>query len=280
MFEMKARLQIAAAVVLMFPCFSFANELLVEVSKGDEQRIAARNKFFIEEQLYFAKNHRIVRVNSGLLTSGTPVIRLTLFALEIDVERQAFEFLGDETGFIWRGIYSDRAFTLEEYTNSNAKRSEEASKLLYEQIFGVEIAGSLYSIDRRNDQAVEETGMFRDPETGHFKRQSELLRSSPKQKSRDLVFSSQFTIKPVLKRENLRPSDGPFVGEFHLRPLPRDPEYALLYEVDEQKIFPGIDEYDVVTLETREKIEMYNRHVESVRRKKLEEEASNLEGAK
>lgn len=80
-------------------------ELLIPVSGQEEQQVRAKQDYFLKKHNYFAKRHRIVRINTDVLLNA-PRFRITFFDdASVTVRRERIQYGGPEerSTFIWKG---------------------------------------------------------------------------------------------------------------------------------------------------------------------------------
>ena len=195
-------------------------ELLIPVTGQAEQQVREKQGYFLKKHTYFAKRHRIVRVDTDVLFNE-PTFRITFFDdASVIVRRDEFEYRGTEKSrFIWKGHMEGQGIALEDFLTEG--NSPERARIEYSALVEVWIAGA--------KQVYH-------PETGT---------------SSSLVGLDAKTMKPI---NSVDPSKGEYefydIGTeiaplslsatFRLHSLDPDKRYLIVMEVDPAKLLsPG-----------------------------------------
>lgn len=206
-------------------------ELLLPVSDHEELELRTKNEYFLQKELYFAKNHRIVIVDIDALVSEAP-ITIQLFDGEsinvrpVEITRGIIEVIR------WKGIVEDPPFNADEFRDDNV--TEEEANLAFEALFGVEFGASLAEyIEGLDANFWVHQGQPRSSENLFYGISDDIwIRESGKQ--------------------------------YFLRLLDMGGPYHVLYEVDESKRFPAGPLYDFRNWSLGKKRREYRDFIESL----------------
>lgn len=220
-------------------------ELFIPVSGQEEQQVRRENQYFLKLHNYFAKRHRIVRVNTGVLFNA-PRFRITFFDdMSISVRRDSITYNGESKAmFSWTGRMENQPIAPEDFLSRGhpPDRANDA----YAAVVEVSIAGSSYVYD---------------PKTGRSSslasRDSKTLRptaSVDRSKGQYKIRAIQTEISPLSLSTT-----------FRLKPLETDKRYHVLIETDPAKILsPGIEGGPRNEAEREFRIQQYKQFVESL----------------
>lgn len=252
------------AISAILPSLSFAQapELLISVTGEENRRVAAANEYFLKKDGYFAKRHRIVRLNTDLLFGSETNLTITLFDdVSFRVNRIEIERRNGGDVFTWHGQY-ELPFNREAYIKANRHMSVENANRRYDNLVDLKISGSLYVFDRDVAQAEEISGMRQDSQTGLIV--NERLRLAGKLQRGTVVYSINSDLRPLLPPEAPRQDGSPFYGMFQIRSLPMDLRYAAVYEIDPSKNVKLVDGARSLTSSEVDKHRRYREFVDSL----------------
>jgi hypothetical protein len=207
---------IVATSLVPSDCFAQVPELLIEVTGSEEATVRAENEYFLKKHLYFAKRHRIVRINDAALESQE-AIRISTFdreSLIVAVTKREVDRNGFTTG--WEGEIAEPPFSAKELMDQVPTLEE--AKLLHSSMFTVVISTARYAYDELTG-AITPTRADEDPEN-----------ASPRS-------SSFYGLHANISIPTLS-------GQYRLRSLEMDPRYHILIEDDQAKLFPPGPLYD------------------------------------
>lgn len=192
-----------------------AQDLLIPVTGVELAEVRADNDYFINRHLFFAKRHKIVRVDAELLKSEES-LNVGLFdGLTITIARENVH-VSPGREIYWTGLITDPAFDPDYYHKGD--RTTEYAHTLYVAAFDVRLSAVAYDRELTTGTAFEATRGYTAPSIG----------SAP----------------PVFEEEAFYEVYADFSaptlpGRYRLRALETNPEYHVLYEVDREKIYTG-----------------------------------------
>lgn len=126
------------------------SELLIPISRDELAQVEQSNEYFLKARLYFAKRHRIVRVNKTVLESDEP-FTISLFPnTQITVARETVRIY-PESVIHWKGKITDPSVPLSTFVN--AGMPEEEATAVWESTVGLSITGVAYDIDILTNQS-------------------------------------------------------------------------------------------------------------------------------
>jgi hypothetical protein len=215
--------------------------LLTEVRGSEEATVRAKNEYFLKRELYFAKRHRIVKVNADVLKSEE-AITIALFdgtALTLEVTSLKV----DSNGFItaWEGTIPNPPISAEDLLDQVSTIEE--ARFLHSAMFTISIAATRYDYD-------EATGVSTP---------SYISKRTPKQNPEqgDLSISIFYGIHANISVPTLP-------ERYWIRSLELSPKYHLLIEVDDSKTFPPGPLYDAEHPEIAERRRRYVDFLQSI----------------
>ena len=140
-------LAVLTIVSSLVPFDSFAElpELLTPVTGSEEAIVTSENDYFLKKHLYFAKRHRIVRVDLDLLESVEQFtislfddVSLAVEVTELDVDR-------DKLVIRWKGRVINPKYSFDDL-NRRLQNPEDA-KSLHDGLFGLSISAGQFDYD-------------------------------------------------------------------------------------------------------------------------------------
>lgn len=210
---------ILIALLSLFSSHAFAEpqELLVPVTDSEGAIAEASNEYFLKKETYFAKQYRIVKVNTDVLVNAEQIrislfdgLSVTLEVSSVDVHPEGFEIL-------WRGRFIEPSgVSIDELVAGGMSRK--GAEKVASQLNSLTIGAAQVSYD---ENARLKYGH-------HFPRFSE-FRSASRRFSLDgqsPIYEVGFYIHRVVLPK-----------VYELRPLASDPQYHVLIELDPDKIY-------------------------------------------
>lgn len=208
------------AVLLVSPGAGYSQqsklpELLIPLNQSEIATIRQENDYFIRSRLFFAKRHRIVRINETVLQSDEP-FTISLFPnTRITVARESARIEPDSL-IHWKGKITDPSVSLSTFVNTGMP--EEEATAVWESIVGLSITGVAYDRDIASNQSYPSNSEknaqgFRRPEN-----------SSLITKSAFYSFATNISL----------PSNG---GTYQIRALESSPEFHIVLERDKSREF-------------------------------------------
>lgn len=202
-------LPVALASLLATSTFAEPPDLLVPVSDAARPIVEANNPYFLAKETYFAKQYRIVTVNTQLLQTAE-TIKVTLFddrAIVLEVDGVDVHPKG--LTIAWNGHFVEP--TLSVVDLGATELSPDEAKALLQDLQTVGIFASEVSFDER----------FRTKYQHNFARFEE-FRNRDKPALYEVVFLFQSAVLPKV---------------YELRPLASDPQHHVLIEWDPDRTF-------------------------------------------
>lgn len=176
------------------------SELLIPISPDELTQVEQSNEYFLKARLYFAKRHRIVRINETVLQSNEP-FTISLFPdTQITVARESARIY-PESVIHWKGKIT----------------SPEATAVL-ESTVGLSITGVAYDRDIASNRSYPSRS---ERNAQGFKRPDD---SSLIAKSAFYSFATDISL----------PSNG---DGYQIRALEASPEFHIVIEVDKSREF-------------------------------------------
>ena len=221
-------IRVASLIVGCNLLFAYAiaetpDELLIPVSQEELAQVQQSNEYFLKARLYFAKRHRIVRINESVLESDQPFI-ISLFPdTQITVKRDSVE-IEPNTLIYWKGKIIDPPFATSALANSGFPEKE--AEEIWESAVGLSIAGVVYDRDIATNQSFPAR---HERSAQGFKRPEDTSRIE-----KSAFYSVAINI--------LSP---PLNGNYKIRSLEATPDYHVVYEFDMSRRFsrkPSTDE--------------------------------------
>jgi hypothetical protein len=193
--------------ILPLPSLAEPPELLVPITDSERTIVEANNPYFLPAETYFAKQYRIVRVDTELLLNAKQ-IRITLFdGQSVTLETVDVEAGSKALDIAWEGRYLEPYYiSVDELVAGGMDRK--AAESVLPDLNRVRIFVSQVSFDEST--RVKYSHLF--PRFQRFRTSGAPLY--------DVTF--------VLQR----------FGGIELRSLASDPEHHVLIEYDPEKVFP------------------------------------------
>jgi len=192
-------------------------ELFIPVTEQEEQQVREKQDYFLKRSNYFAKRHRIVRVNTDVLFNE-PRFRITFFDdASITVQRKSV----DQGAMItWKGQMENQPISVEEFVRAGDPR--DVARDAYSTWVDVSISAAKQVYDPETGRSAPLIG--RDLKTGRP------INSVDSSKGQYTFYHAGAEISPLSLKKTYR-----------LRPLEWDSRYHILYEEDPAKrITPGL----------------------------------------
>ena len=236
------------AVLLFSPGAAFSQqkeppELLIVVDQSAIATIQQENDYFIRSRLFFAKRHRIVRVNKTVLESDEP-FTISLFPdTRITVARDSIRIQPDSL-IHWKGKITSPSVPLSTFVNRRMPgMPEEEAIAVWEAIVGLSITGVAYDRDISTNQSY--------PSKSVRNAQGFIRPDGP-----SLIEKSAFY---AFATTNISlPSNG---GTYQIRALPASPEFHTVIEVDKSREFSVESSTDP---ENEKRRDAYNSYMKSL----------------
>ena len=210
---MKQSLVVVALSTVLFSTGVAADEmeLLVPISGEEMSKVEAENAYFLKKHRYFAKQSKIVRINSEALKNAKN-IHIELFGgVGLTAERHQFEEIAGRE-IVWTGMVTDPAFDRSRYDHG----SKEKADCQYQTDFRIRLIGR--SFDREiYSGAVFESGQDFMPKQGSLV---------------DIRRNDFYTVLADIRLPTL-PS------QYKIRALEMSPEFHILIEVDRNLEYPA-----------------------------------------
>ena len=206
------------AVLLLLPLRGFAQlpEFLTPVLGSEEAEARAINEYFLNKNTYFAKQYRIVIVNTSLL-EDVETFKISLFDdVSVTVSVSKLRVHPEGRSILWTGRIIEPAISLEDLIDGGLSHEDAVS--LIPNLDEVSIVAGEISFD-------DATGTKYYSHYPKFKKykKSDTQRSANKTA---LLYDVGF----VLSGFHLS-------SEYELHPLESDKQYHVLIEVDQEKHF-------------------------------------------
>jgi len=125
-------------------------ELLIPISRDELAQVEQSNEYFLKARLYFAKRHRIVRINESVLNSDV-AFTISLFPdTQVTVRRDSIRIDPDSL-IHWKGKIIHPPVPLSTFVNSGMPEGEATA--VWESIVGLSITGVAYDRDVASNQS-------------------------------------------------------------------------------------------------------------------------------
>ena len=219
------------ATIFAIPTSAFAQlqELFISITPSEESAVRTKNDYFLKKHLYFAKRHRIVRVNTDLFETAVQ-FSIPLFDDEsISVSRTKVEANSDRYIINWHGQIADPPFPAEELTKQGVPLEE--SEFLHSTLFSISMAAVSHDYDLATGASTPSS--FRKTED-----------------NAGLHTSTFYAVAADISVPTL-PS------QYKLISLEMDRRYHLLIEIDPAKMFPPGPYFDAEHPELGTKRQQY-----------------------
>ena len=229
-------LTILAASLSLFLSHALADapEFLIPVTGSDEAIARVNNPYFLKKETYFAKQYRIVKVNTDLLLNADQ-IKIPLFD-DLSVTLQVSKVNVHVNGFTigWTGRFIEPSVSVDDLVAGGL--SPKRAEALFQHVNSLSISAAQISFD--------ETTRLKYPH--YFPRFEKFLNSTRKFSSdgKSAVYEVGFLIEGIVLPKT-----------YELIPLFSDPQYHVLIEVDRNKLFvKPFEDDDTSYTETPENI--------------------------
>ena len=190
------------------------SDVLITVTGSDAAKVDVDSEYFLKKHRYFAKRHRLVRFNGGLLESNEEFV-IPLFDDEsITVAVTSLEISGGGSTILWSGRVTEPSIPIDDLIAQGMTPNQ--AKSAHSSLFRISFAAIRYEYDEvtRTSKRVGASNNAR-PVDGS----TEGLRVDK-------------TIYYQVDTQFLAAKLG---AEFRLIPLEMSPKYHILIEVDENK---------------------------------------------
>jgi hypothetical protein len=214
-------------------------ELLIPISPDELPQVEQSNEYFLKARLYFAKRHRIVRINETVLQSDEPFTISFFPNTQITVARESARIY-PESVIHWKGKITDPSVPLSTFVNTGMP--EEEATAVWESTVGLSITGVAYDRDIASNQSYPSRS---ERNAQGFRRPDD---SSLITKSAFYSFATDISL----------PSNG---DTYRIRALEASPEFHTVIEVDKSREF-----FIEVTTdrENEKRREAYYKHMEGL----------------
>ncbi len=198
-----------------------APELLSPLTASEEAVVRAKNDYYIRKHTYAASRHRLVKVNTDLLTTAGP-ISITLFDdVSLVADGKSVDIDNLTGSIIWHGQIAEPGISAEDLIEQLG--SAEAADLAFRAITRVDIYAFLNEVDKASDANLEILIDSRE-----LLAPSRIDRFSNAKNNPDQFYGVNATLIPRVSP-----------GRYELTLLGMGGPYHILYEIDETKlIFP------------------------------------------
>jgi hypothetical protein len=206
------------------------NELLLPVADSEVMLIEKRNERFLAEHRYFAKRHRIVRIDSKLLlTDGneftiTPFPDSTYLVATKDIRRAPFQS-------VWSGIAINPSLPIDVFDSlSEEERQGMTVEKMKEVFLGISLTVTEYDLNTNTGEIV------------HAAKRPPMISPGgpnyePPAAPAEMNFGAFQGVKGTIDIELLG-------GKYKLLPLKNDPEFHIVFEVNEEREITVVDPAD------------------------------------
>ena len=204
---MRFLLVVLLGCFLPLPSFAESAELLVPITDSERAIVEANSPYFLPQETYFAKQYRIVRVNTELLLNAKQ-IQITLFdGQSVTLEAVDVEADSKVLDIAWEGRYLEPHYiSVDELVAGDMDRK--AAENVLPDLNRLRIFASQVSFD----ESTRLTYSHLFPKFQKFRTSGPPL----------------YGVTFVLQR----------FGGIELRSLASDPEHHVLIEYDPEKVFP------------------------------------------
>ena len=218
--------------------------LFFPLTKAEEDRALDKHRVYLEIESYFAKNHKLVRLNPAVLDPKTSSISVDLFdSKTITVSRSS-----SDQPQVWRGLIQEPSFSLNpkyvDLTNKKEITGKEAEE--------IRDSYHAFSIDYVFFDKVP-SGKLRP----QWERPSEMALGTSPILPQDVgieynaytAFTGGFDVWTI-------------PGKYALHFIPDEPDLHLFYEIDPEKLFGTTDSVSGDQQASAEEIEKFRRYNE------------------
>lgn len=220
-----SRIFLSSVLLLVPAVWAAAAELFLPLTEEQEEAVRRDNPYYLQKQLYFAKRHRIVRVNAGLLLSPELPAELTFnffqdYSPTFSVTVR--EIGPEQVRFRVDAVHVDPGYKPEDWTSSNPEMSRASARELIRDIYTVVINGTKHV----HDEARDRSWIVQNLNRAVFDGQGGVS-NAKKLDASDAVYFAVGTKfhDPVLGTK------------YNVEPLVSDPRYSLVWETDFAKTY-------------------------------------------
>jgi len=218
-------------ILYPFTAFAQAPELFIPVTGSEEAIVQAKNAYFLKKELYFAKRHRIVRINTDLLLqdekSRAQIIANLFDDVTFTYEVTERDIKPDQLGARLRARFTNPPTGLvRDFMNVGSGMTLSAAESLLDDVYGLSILGALYVHDARRDRFWP-AYLFTNYAPG---RPSSEVRPKKLPPSHATTYGFWSNILDPFSND-----------KYFLRSIPGDPQYHVVWQIDYSKTFAKPD---------------------------------------
>ena len=193
-----------------------APECLNPVTDSDAAIVQAYNQYFLKKETYFARQYRIVKVNTDLLLNADQ-IKISLFDdLSATLQVSSVDVHPDGLSISWTGRFIEPSVSIDDLLASGVSRKE--AEVVLPHLNSLSISAGRISFDEKARLKYP----FYFPRFEKFRNSSRKFSPDGKSAVYDVVFLIQGIVLPEI---------------YELRPLASDPQHHVLIQLDPNKVF-------------------------------------------
>lgn len=244
------------AVILLVSISAAAQtkELFKEVDKGKVEKVSAYNHTFLSKQIYFAKQHRIVEVDTDLLFGDDEFSMRLADDITIRVKRTKLVEFPQRKSAMWHGIVVSPGVSLAEMEVTEEKLAESGhtKAQLHQLVFGFLLHMNQWDVEQRSGKAILSS-----------QRKYGVTSPEPIFEMPDMVPVHEGAFRSVSGEITVFVPGG---ARYRLAPLRFTPKYHLVLEVDPLKAYsyPEANDFSTHAEEAREKVRAYQSYLKSL----------------
>lgn len=209
-------LTILAVSLFLSHALADAPEFLVPVTDSEEALARINNDYFLQKETYFAKQYRIVKVNTDLLLNADQ-IKISLFDdLAVTLQVSSVDVQTDGATINWKGRFIEPSISVDDLVAGGTSRGE--AEVVAPHMNSIKIFAAQISFDETTRLKYQ-----------HSFARFEKYRISTQKFSADgksAVYEVGFSIESIV-----------LPNTYELVPLASDPQFHVLFELDLDKTF-------------------------------------------